>query len=637
MKKLFRLLFLLSFVVSFSGCGDDYDDSLLRGEIDNINNEIGDIKAQLEALKKQVTSVETIVDALNKGKVVSQIEELSDGKGYKITFNDATTIEVLRGGNASAISIQEVDGVYYWTVITNGKPEVLLDADGNEVAVSGASSTLSLDTEGYWTLNGKRITDTNGDYVKFSKGDGDSFFKDIVISETSITFVLADDSTIVVPKAIETFLAFDSEDSTPFYLLKAGKQTNLKIKFSSDLKNIEVVSKPEGWTTNVHRPDKYVAVTPPADAAFGIGEVRIQAIDKNGLVYLAIARVSVEGSGFSDSEGVYILNEGNMTTENGSLIYIDPAGKLFDYVYRSINGVELGNVTQDLFIYDEKMYIISQNGKKNAVGLDFENEGRLVVANSKTMKRVAVYDAELTSLSWPSHISVLDEENIFIRDNKGVHLFNSVSKDLTLIDGTSGAAKNTMAVADGKVFAINKKNLIVLEKGKNTVSATIDMGATISGVIKAEDGNLWVSMSGSPSKISKVNSKTYEIMKTNTVAEVNLTASSAAASAITAKGNTLYYSGLGSKIYRHDFTTGETKLMIDVKTLLPNTSVTYNTVAVHPITGKVYMNRLKAFGWDFLINNICVFKDAGDTMELEENYENYTHFPAGIFFPSNFQ
>lgn len=635
MKKLFKFLFLLSFVISFSGCGDDYDDSLLRGEIDEINNEIGDIKSQLEALKKQVTSVETIVDALNKGKVVSQVEELSDGKGYKITFNDATTIEVLRGGNASAVSVQEVDGVYYWTVITNGKAEVLLDGDGNEVVVS--SSKLSLDTEGYWTLNDKRITDANGDYVKFSKGGGDSFFKDIIVTETSVTFVLADDSTIVIPKTAETFLAFDTDDATPFYLLKAGKQTNLKIKFSSDLKNLEVISKPEGWTTNVHRPDKYVAVTPPADAAFGIGEIRLQGIDKNGLVYLAIARVSIEGSGFSDPEGVYILNEGNMTTENGSLIYIDPTGKIFDYVYRSINGVELGNVTQDMYIYDEKMYIISQNGKKNAVGLDFENEGRLVVANSKTMKREAVYDAELSVLSWPSHIAVLDEENIFIRDNKGVYLFNSSSKDLTLIDGSSSAKKNTMAVADGKVFASKGNSLIVLEKGKTTVSATIDMGAPVSGVIKSEDGNLWVSMSGSPSRISKVNSKTHEIMKTNTVAEVNLSASSAAAPAITAKGNTLYYSGLGSKIYRHDFITGETKLMIDIKTLLPNTSVTYNTIAVHPLTGKLYMNRLKAFGWDFLINNICVLKDTGDTLELEENYENYTHFPAGIFFPSNFQ
>lgn len=649
MKKLFRiLLLLLSFTISFSSCEDSYDDSAIRNEIDNINGEIGDIKTELDALKKQIISVESIVNALNEEKVITNIEELSDGKGYKITFNDATTIEVLRGGNASAISIQEVEGVYYWTVITNGKADFLYDSEGNKVAVATSSSAFSFDKEGYWTLNDKRITDANDDFIRFSKTNTDAFFTDIIVNETSVIFVLADESRIVIPKTTKTVLAFVGDSDTPFYLLKLnGRATNLSFSYSSDLKNIEVVGQPEGWRTNIHLPGKYVAVTPAADAVCGIGEIRLQATDKNGLIYLAIAKVSVEGSGFDNPDGVYVLNEGNMTTENGSLIYIDPTGKIMDGVYQAMNGSQLGNVAQDLYICGNKIYIISQNGSKNPIGTSFKNDGMLVVANSGTMKKITSYTEELgadMATDWPTHIAVLDDENIFLRSNKGVSLFNSVSNEMKLIEGTEGAKKTTMAVANGMVFVSGGTKLFVLEKNKAQVSHVIDMGATISGVIKSSDGNIWVSTlqaTGKTAQISKINSQTYAITKSNNVTECSLSAGMAATPAITAKDNILYYSGLNSKIYRHNFDTGVTELMVDVKKLsgVSNVGIVYNTVAVHPRTEKVYLNSIKGYGWDFVINNITVLKPSadGNSLELDENYENHTHFPAGIFFPANFQ
>lgn len=75
----------------------------------------------------------------------------------------------------------------------------------------------------------------------------------------------------------------------------------------------------------------------------------------------AVTKLNVYGK---YKHGTFILNEGNMTTENGSLIFISPKGVATDSVYFKVNGTELGNVTQDLYIKDNKMYIISQNGKK---------------------------------------------------------------------------------------------------------------------------------------------------------------------------------------------------------------------------------------------------------------------------------
>ncbi|GAB6122088.1 DUF5074 domain-containing protein [Dysgonomonas termitidis] len=624
MKKAVNYLFILMSCIVLFSCSEDYDDSYLRGEIDKI-------KTEVESLKNQVSSLETIVDALNKGKVITTVEALSDNKGYKITFNDATSIEVLNGEKAPVVGIKESDGIYYWTIITDKQTDFLTDKDGNKLPVSGKngeSPKVTIDSEGYWTIDGTRIEDANGDLVK---AQGDSFFKEIEENEDTVTFILADGTSIVIPKSQGTFLSFEVTSA----VFNAGQAQRLRIKFAN-IQSMEVISKPEGWTTNIHIPDKYVNVV-AAQSGYGIGELKLQGIDKNGLTYLAVVKVSIAGKGYSAVDGVFILNEGNMTTENGSLIYISPEGQLYDRVYNSSNGTELGNVTQDLFIQNGKMYIISQNGRKNPIGTGFENDGMLVVANSETLKKEASYNDELSNLNWPTHIAVLDDENIFIRDNYGVHLFNSKTKELTLITGTTGAKKNRMAVADNKVFASIGSKLVVLEKGKTNVTQTIDMGAAISGVIKSKDGNLWVSTTGSPNKISKVSSSNYSTIKTNEITIGKVGAGAGATPGITAKGDTLYYSNASTTIYRHIFSTGESKEMVNAKTFVTNANIVYNNIAVHPRTGKVYLNTIKAYGWDFLINNISVFDLEGTEPVLSNNYQNYTHFPAGIFFPADFQ
>ena len=613
---------LLFFLSAFSSCEDTYDDSAIRTEIENIQGEIDVIKTDLATLKGQLNSVQTIVEALNKGKVITQVEKLPDNRGYQIAFNDATAIQVLKHTEeqqtieSSVIGIQEVDGTYYWTVITHGVPALLSDDNGDKVPVDGTATNLSLDEYGYWTLNSKRITDANEDFVRFKKGDSS-----------------ADNSEIVVDKKTETYIRFAEK----FQSLTKGRLNKLSFSVSSDIETIDVVKQPEGWAVNIHRPDKYIGVTPPSDVKFGFGEIRIQGIDRNGMIYVALIKVGINGQGFNDPNGVFVLNEGNMTTENGSLIYIDGDGNIYDNIYQSMNGTSLGNVTQDLYINNKKMYIISQNGTTNPIGTYFENDGMLIVANSETLKKEASYTEELSILSWPTHIAVLDEENVFIRDNAGIYRFNTTNNELILVEGTSGAIKNRMAVADGKVFAAQGKKLLVLEKGMQSVSHNIDMGDKISGVIKSDDNNIFVATTGNPNKITKINSQDYTIIKANELTEGSLSAGMGATPGITAFGDILYYSGATTKIYRHKFDTGECKLMIDAKTLIDNAGMVYNNIAVHPKTGKVYLNTIKGYGFDFLINNITVFKATNDALELDKNYENYTHFPAGIFFPATFQ
>lgn len=627
MKRQFNLLILLISGILFFSC--EYDDSYLKNEIDKI-------KTDLSELKKQTTAMQSLVDALNEGKVITKTEALEGGKGYKITFNNGETLEIRNGDDAPVVGVKEESGVYYWTITTNGKTEFLTDANNKKIKVSGndgATPQLNIDAEGYWTINNQRIKDANGEFVK---AQGDSFFTNITDGADDVTFVMADGNTIVLSKSKGTHLSFDNPKNEPFFLFKPGVRKDLKIKFDN-ITELRIVEKPEGWTADIHIPNKTVNILAPQNSSFGIGNIRIEGVDSKGMVYQAVAKVGTEGKVFNDPNGIYILNEGNMTTENGSLIFITSTGEVMNNVYYNANGTELGNVSQDLFIKDDKMYILSQNGNNNSAATGKVNDGMLVVANAQSLKRIKAYNKEISKLSWPSHIAVLNDENLFIRDNNGVHILNTATDELKLIDGTKGAAKNNMAVVNGNVYVISGKKILKLEAGNTKIVQEADFGTNITGLLRSKDNNLWISTNGRPAKISKIDSETLALIQTNEITVGRLGTGMASTPAITAKGDTLYYSNGGMTIYRHIFSKNESKQMISANEVLTNAGMAYNNIAVHPLTGDVYLNTMKGYGWDFTFNNISVFQDKDDEMTLKENYKDYTRMPAGIFFNANFK
>lgn len=650
MKHLTRVFVLVITAMLAYSCA--YDDSEIRKEIDLI-------KTDITGLKKETTAIKEIVDALNKGKYISAVEEQTGKNSYKITFSDGKTIEVKDGKAVPVIGVKEEDGNYYWTITTDGKTDFLLDNNGDKLPVSGKQGEagkpgqpgndgktpeLGIDAEGYWTVNGKRIVDANNKEVK---AEGEGFIKEILEEDEEVIFILADDTEIKIPKLPDTHLYFTEAADNPIFVFKPGEQKRMRIAYSNIVK-MQITNIPDGWEVNLHKPDKYVNVkAPSSNMTLGRKEVVLRGWDKKGRVFEAVAVVSVSDPkvGYGDKLSTLILNEGNMTTENGSLIYISPDGQVINNIYSLINGKELGNVTQDLFIKDGKMWIISQNGGTNAMGNAFQNEGMLVKVDLKTMKKEVAFDNELKDekgkykLGWPTHLAVLNDKNIFIRDNSGVSHFDSTTGKLTLIEGTRGAEKNRMAVANNKVFVIKKKDLFVFEADKMEIVKTITFSANVTGIEKSKDDNIWVAVESKPGKFIKLDSKTYKTIQENEVTEGGLSRGWTSTPAFSAKGDTLYYNNGGFTIYRHIFSQKATKMMVNTKDYVENANIVYNAIGVHPITGDVYINTIKGFGWDFVTNEISVFNfDNPDSSvsPYKTGYKNYTRFPAGIFFPANF-
>lgn len=353
------------------------------------------------------------------------------------------------------------------------------------------------------------------------------------------------------------------------------------------------------------------------------------------------ASASIELSAYGKYKyGMYVLSEGAVMQgdKGGYLTFISPEGEVSNMPFQTENsGAWLGSCPQDLFIYNGKMYIVTQNGGNEG--------GFLTIVNAETLKMGAAYEEEISAAdnTWPTHVAVLADDAVYFRGNSGISLLNPQTKEVTFVEGSDGARKNTMAVADGKLFASQDENLLVIEAGQKSVAHTITFDSDLSGVIKSSDGNLWVSLSSG--KIAKVNAQNYSVTETHDIAATNadaanvLKASYAAAPSITAKGDTLYMSTVMNnfKIYRHIFSTSETKLMVDVKDMVENANIMYNTAAVDPETGYVYVNTIKGYGQNVTTNQITAFDFSGDTPAIHAAYNNYTRFPAGTFFTANFR
>lgn len=111
--------------VTMTGC---YDDSDLWGEIDNL-------KEKVEANSEDIATLSSLIEALNKGKVIVGTEQTDNG--YKLMFSDGSSLEIKNGANGQDgqdgdsffVSIEETDTTVIITladgrVITIPKVEI---------------------------------------------------------------------------------------------------------------------------------------------------------------------------------------------------------------------------------------------------------------------------------------------------------------------------------------------------------------------------------------------------------------------------------------------------------------------------------------------------------------------------------
>lgn len=149
MKRIYAILLSVLF---FTACYKEDVDRLFA-EQSQLEALIQELREYCKQTNDQVDFLKTLING-SMIKEVSAFEEPETGKsGWEIFFTDGTSFRIYNGldGSTPEISTVQEGDCWYWTL--NG--EKLLDNDGNPLRVNGKDGmTPTISPEGYWVIGG---------------------------------------------------------------------------------------------------------------------------------------------------------------------------------------------------------------------------------------------------------------------------------------------------------------------------------------------------------------------------------------------------------------------------------------------------------------------------------------------------
>ena len=104
---------------------------------------------------------------------------------------------------------------------------------------------------------------------------------------------------------------------------------------------------PARWTADLNIARRTLRVAPPAEYLEGQDLENTLRIESDGEPLFSQDYYVLD---FTHPEGTFVLMEGNMTTENGSIVYFDQHMRYHERVYEEVNDNEIGNVLQDMYM-----------------------------------------------------------------------------------------------------------------------------------------------------------------------------------------------------------------------------------------------------------------------------------------------
>ena len=150
-----RVLLLIVSLLTLAAC--EYDDSAIWDEIRDHESRILKLETLCNQMNTNITSLQTIVTALQKNDYVTGIAPIMEGGneiGYTITFSVSGSVTIYHGKNG-----------------TNGQ-----DGEDGQNGKDGKTPVIGVkqDSDGiyYWTLNGEWLLDENGNRIKAVGTDG---------------------------------------------------------------------------------------------------------------------------------------------------------------------------------------------------------------------------------------------------------------------------------------------------------------------------------------------------------------------------------------------------------------------------------------------------------------------------------
>ena len=259
-------------VVGMLSCACMFDDTELQGQLGDIKDRIEKLQVRIDAMNVQLTAMSHITS----GNVITSVTQGSDGK-YVITYLDSknkektvvlATMEQMINVPVLGVELDSQNNLYYWTVTVDGKTTYLLN-NGEKVPVSGYTPKVSVDAEGFWTVNGVRINDANG--LPIEANDGEScVFKSIDRNENGdLVITQGNGSVITLPVQQAINLTLSAMINTTVVDITKPMEIAYDVTGANAEGAMVAVAEAEGVTAVIDREKKVITVTFPEEFKSG--------------------------------------------------------------------------------------------------------------------------------------------------------------------------------------------------------------------------------------------------------------------------------------------------------------------------------------------------------------------------------
>lgn len=183
---------------------------------------------------------------------------------------------------------------------------------------------------------------------------------------------------------------------------------------------------------------------------------------------------------------VFVLNEGNFGSSNGSLTAISrDDGLVSENIFEMVNGFKLGDVVQSMTVYNNKAYIV------------VNNSGKIEVANATSLESEGTIDG----LAAPRYFLPINSDkayvtNITFGDATTLDIIDLKTNEVTKTIPTGWGEQ--MVMSDGKVFVgiMNSYDVMVIDANTDNMLQTLSVTYAPNSLQVDRNGKVWVLSDG---------------------------------------------------------------------------------------------------------------------------------------------
>lgn len=194
--------------------------------------------------------------------------------------------------------------------------------------------------------------------------------------------------------------------------------------------------------------------------------------------------------------GYFVVNEGPFQNGSGTITFVGDDGSVRQNVYKTVNGEDLGNIVNSMYITDGKGYIVVNNSNK------------VVVVNRYTMEKEAVIQGN--DIESPRCFTAANGKGYI--SNWG-DPFNAEDDYVAVIDLATNLVLEKIAVGEGpenmltdadRVFVCleggygQNDQVAVINTNDDSVITNLTVGYVPNSMAIDNSGDIWVLCGGKP-------------------------------------------------------------------------------------------------------------------------------------------